>query len=164
MRQCRNRRSAADFVPHPVGADAHIGALFRYSPECRFYSNTVTVPSATYFFCCARKSRQKEALGDALYCALTRAILWPLRGLNALFGHRIAIFPTAYSSDECTTHSCGQTVSTSVLLISGILGRLRFCTIGVYVDGLPFPQQRVLPSPCAATATDGSVVTTQAAL
>ena len=99
-----------------------------------------------------------------LYCALTRAILWPLRGLNALFGRRIAIFPTAYSSDECTTHSCGQTVSTSVLLISGILGRLRFCTIGVYVDGLPFPRQRVLPSHCVATILDESVVTKQAAL
>ena len=33
-----------------------------------------------------------------------------------------------------------------------------FCTIGAYVGALLFPQQRVLPSPCAATIIDGSVV------
>ena len=32
------------------------------SPDCRFGSYTATVPSATYFFCLARKSGQKEAL------------------------------------------------------------------------------------------------------
>ena len=63
-----------------------------------------------------------------LYCALPRAILWPLRGLNALFGRRIVIFPVAYGSDECTTRICGQTASISVLLISGILGQFRSCT------------------------------------
>ena len=46
-----------------------------------------------------RKSRQKDALGNALYCALTRANFWPLRGLNALFGRRIVIFPIAFASD-----------------------------------------------------------------
>ena len=148
--------------PTPCGCTS---ALFSgIHRNCRASGNAATVSPTAYFFCCARKSRQKDALGDALYCALTRAIFWPLRGLNALFGRRIAIIPIAYGSDECTTRSCGQTVSISVLLISGILGRLRFCTIGAYVDGPPFPQQRVLPSPCAATAPDESVVTTQAAL
>ena len=33
-----------------------------------------------------------------------------------------------------------------------------FCTTGAYVGALLFPQQCVLSSPCAATATDGSVV------
>ena len=41
---------------------------------------------------------------------------------------------------------------------------LKICTIGAYVDGPLFPQQRVFPSPCAAMITDGSVVPTQAAL
>ena len=39
-----------------------------------------------------------------------------------------------------------------------------FCTTGAYVDTLIFPRQRVLPSSCVATAPDGSVVPTQAAL
>ena len=59
----------------PVGAG---GAVFN--------SDAVTVAPRACFFCCARKSRQKEALGDAPYCALTRANFWPLRGLNALSG------------------------------------------------------------------------------
>ena len=37
---------------------------------------------------------------DALYCALPRAVFWPLRGLNALFGRRIAISPIAYGSGQ----------------------------------------------------------------
>ena len=32
------------------------------------------------------------------------------------------------------------------------------CTIGESVDAFCIPRQRVLPAPCAATATDGSVV------
>ena len=39
-----------------------------------------------------------------------------------------------------------------------------FCTTGEFVDGLPFPRQGVLLSSCVATAIDGSVVSTQAAL
>ena len=39
-----------------------LSALFRYSPDCLFCGNAATVPPAAYFFCCARKSRQKEAL------------------------------------------------------------------------------------------------------
>ena len=89
---------------------------------------------------------------------------WPLRGRNALFGRKTVTIPIAYGSDECTTRTCGQTASISLLLISGILGRLRFCTTGAYADGLPFPRQGVLPSPCVETAIDGSVVSTQAAL
>ena len=57
--------------------------------------------------CLARKSRQKDSLGDALYCALTRANFWPLRGLNALFGRRFVTIPMVFTADECTTRSCG---------------------------------------------------------
>ena len=58
-----------------------------------------SVPPAAYFFCLARKSRQKDALGDAIYCALTRANFWPLRGPNALFGRKTVTFPTAFGSN-----------------------------------------------------------------
>ena len=153
-----------------------------------FNSDAATVSPTAYFFCCARKSRQKDALGRGLYCALTRAIFWPFRGLNALFGRKFATMPMVFGADKCTTRSYWQTTSASVLLISGILGRLRFCTaclygpmptsahtnmynrtqifstIGAYVDAFCIPRQRVLPSPCVATAIDGSVVSTQAAL
>ena len=77
---------------------------------------------------------------------------------DTLFGGRIATVPIAFGSDECTTRTCGQTAIIPFLLISGILGRLRFCTTGAYADGLPFPRQGVLPSPCVATVSDGSVV------
>ena len=84
---------------------------------------TATVAPRAYFFCCARKSRQKDALGDAPYCALTRAILF-----DALFGRKIVRLPIAYGSDQCTTCSYRQTASISVLLISGILGQSHSCT------------------------------------
>ena len=93
------------------------------SPDFLFCSDTATVAPRACFFCCARKSRQKESLGDAPYCALPRAIFLPLRGLNALFWRRIATIPIASGSAECTTRSYGQTASISVLLISGILGQ-----------------------------------------
>ena len=60
--------------------------------------------------------------------------------------------------DKCTTRICGQPAIISVPLISGILGRLRFCTTGEYADGLPFPRQGVLPASCVAAILDGSVV------
>ena len=140
--------------------------------NCLFCGNTATVSPTAYFFCCARKSRQKDALEDASYCALTRANFWPLRGLNALFGRRIATVPIAFGSAECTTRSYGQTTSISLLLISGIPNQLIsmysrmqiLCTTGECVGGLLFPRQRVLPSPYVATASDWSVVSTQAAL
>ena len=47
---------------------------------------------------------------------------------DALFGRRIAIFPIAYGSDECTTRICGQTAIIPFLLISGILGGGPMCT------------------------------------
>ena len=53
---------------------------------------------------------------------------WPLRGLNALFGRRIATVPIAFNSGKCTTRICGQTAIISVLLISRILGQSRLCT------------------------------------
>ena len=112
---------------------------------------------AIWFRLSCQKKWAKRGAGER-FMALTR------RFFSALFGRKADTFPIAYGSDECTTRICGQTASISVLLISGILGRLRFCTIGEFVDGLLFPRQRVLPSPYAATAPDGSVVTTQAAL
>ena len=78
---CRSADSSAQQV---VGADAHIGPLVRFHRNCRACGNAATVAPRAYFFCLARKSRQKDALGDAIYCALTRANFWPLRGLNAL--------------------------------------------------------------------------------
>ena len=38
------------------------------SPDCHFHGNAVTVASQTHFFCLARKSGQKEALGDGAGC------------------------------------------------------------------------------------------------
>ena len=81
-----------------------------------------------FFSVLPEKNGEKRGAEDAPYCALTRAIFWPLRGLNALFGRRVIIFPIAYGSDKCTTRICGQTAIISVPLISGILGLLRFCT------------------------------------
>ena len=145
------------------------------------YGETATVASQTYFFCLARKSRQKDAPGRVILRAHAREFLAaprPERPLRA----QIFSFPIAFGCNECTTRICGQTASTSVLLISGILGQshsltaycrggrpcppvpLKICTTGEYADGLPFPWQCVLPSPCVATVSDGSVVSTQAAL
>ena len=75
-------------------------------------------------FLLRQKKYAKRGAEDALYCALTRAIFWPLCGLNALFGRKNVRLPIAYGSDQCTTRRCGQTVSTSVLLISGIPNQL----------------------------------------
>ena len=97
--------------------------LVRFHRNCRAYGNAATVAPRAYFFCCARKSRQKDALGDAPYCALPRAIF-----IYALFGRRIATVPMAFGADKCTTRSLGQTAIIPFLLISGILGRLRYCT------------------------------------
>ena len=73
------------------------------------------------------KVGKKMRLGRVILRADTREF-WPLRGLNALFGRRIAIFPIAYGSDECTTRICGQTAIIPFLLISGILGGGPMCT------------------------------------
>ena len=51
-----------------------------------------------FFSVLPEKNGEKRGAGDALYCALTRAIFWPLRGLNALFGRRIATIPMAFGS------------------------------------------------------------------
>ena len=63
---------------------------FRWAPECRICGNTATVPPAAHsFLSCQKRMGRKEALGDASYCALTRAKFWPLRGLNALTGAKL---------------------------------------------------------------------------
>ena len=110
-------------IPRPAAGGRSRPFRCSSSPNCKRFAGLQFGS-----ICLARKSRQKEALEDALYCALTRAIFWPLRSLNALFGRRIVIFPIAFGSDECTTRICGQTASISVLLISGILDRLWSCT------------------------------------
>ena len=43
-------------------------------------------------------------------------------------GRKTVTILIAFGSGKCTTRICGQTASISVLLISGILGRLRYCT------------------------------------
>ena len=60
--------------PTPCGYTS--ARLSEFTGTAVFNSNTVTVAPRAYFFCCARKSRQNDALGDAPYCALPRAILF----------------------------------------------------------------------------------------
>ena len=110
-------------IPRPAASGRSRPFRCSSSPNCKRFAGLQFGS-----ICLARKSRQKDALGDALYCALTRAIFWPLRGLNALFGRKADTFPIAYGSGKCTTRICGQTASISVLLISGILGQFRSCT------------------------------------
>ena len=47
---------------------------------------------------------------------------------SALFGRKNILLPIAFSSDKCTTLRNRQPAAISILLISGILGQLRFCT------------------------------------
>ena len=127
-------------------------------------------------FCLARKERGEKRRWRRVILRAQARDFWPLRGLNALFGRKADTFPIAYGSGKCTTRIYGQTASTSVLLISGILGQSCsctakihsrtqiFCTIGEHVDASCIPWQGVLPSPCMAAIFDGSVVSTQAAL
>ena len=105
-------------IPRPAASGRSRPFRCSSSPNCKRFAG-LQFGSA----CLARKSRQKDAPGDALYCALTRANLF-----DALFGRRFVTSPIAYSSGKCTTRICGQTASISVLPISGILGRLRYCT------------------------------------
>ena len=105
----------------PPLAGAH-RPFYPVSPNYRACGDTATVSPTAYFFCCARKSRQKDAQ-ETRYIARCRA-----RFFDALFGRRFVTSPIAFNSGKCTTRICGQTASTSVLLISGILGRLRCCT------------------------------------
>ena len=46
--------------------------LVRFHRNCRAYGNAATVAPRAYFFCCARKSRQKEA-PETRYIARSRA-------------------------------------------------------------------------------------------
>ena len=73
-------------------------------------------------FCLARKEWGEKRRWRTIYGAYAQIFF------SALFGRKIATILIAFGSDQCTTRRCGQTVSTSVLLISGILGRLRYCT------------------------------------
>ncbi len=105
---------------------------------------------------------------------------WPFRGLNALFGRKFVNFPIAYCSD-IAYRSVGADVGIGpykhvqnpvradrvVRPYKDLQKNAKtqiFCTTGECAGGLLFPRQGVLPSPCAATISDGSVVSTQAAL
>ena len=57
----RNCCFADNFAQHIVGADDADGPIVRIHRNCLFCTDTATVASQTYFFCCARKSRQKDA-------------------------------------------------------------------------------------------------------
>ena len=81
-------------IPRPAASGRSRPFRCSSSPNCKRFAGLQFGS-----ICLARKSRQKDALGDAPYCALRRAIFWPLRGLNALFGRRIVIFPIAFASD-----------------------------------------------------------------
>ena len=75
-----------DSAQHVVGADAHIGPFVRFHRTAIKCGNAAAVSPTAYFFCLARKSRQKDALGDAPYCALTRANFFtPYSGAELLF-------------------------------------------------------------------------------
>ena len=93
------------------------------SPELPCVRQRRNCRSAGLLFLLRQKKQAKRGAGDALYCALTRAIF-----IYALFGRRIATVPMAFGADKCTTRSLGQTAIIPFLLISGILGRLRYCT------------------------------------
>ena len=122
---CRGRRLCRPFCP--------------VSPDYLFCRNAATVAPRASFFCCARKSRQKDALGDAIYCALTRAILF-----DALFGRRIAIFPKL-------------SLPTNVLhAVTGRLHQFRFCSFPEYsanlVHALPLQTFAMERKNCAPSA------------
>ncbi len=110
---------------HLVGADVHIGPFVRFHRNYPCCGNAATVPPAAYFFCCARKSRQKDALENDL---------WRLRAdsFQRPDGRRIATIPMAFGADKCTTRSYRQAESIPVLLISGILDRRADVGIGPY--------------------------------
>ena len=98
------------------------------SPNFLFCGYTAAVASQTHFFCLARKSGQKDAPGRGLYCALTCAIFLAAPRPERPDGRKTVTILIAFGSGKCTTRICGQTASISVLLISGILGRLRCYT------------------------------------
>ena len=104
--------------PTPCGCTSARLSGFTGLPLMRWHRNCRS--AGPFFSVLPEKNGEKRGAGDALYCALTRAIFWPLRGLNALFGRKADTFPIAYGSGKCTTRIYGQTASTSVLLISGI--------------------------------------------
>ena len=84
-----------------------------------------------YFFCCARKSRQKDALGDAPYCALTRAI----------FGRFAA--ETPYSGAGLRPF---RWLSVPANVLHAVIDRLhqfRFCSFPEYLGGYNSAQQFV---------------------
>ena len=95
----RQRRRSATDAAHPLRV--HIGPLFRYSPELPLLrQHRICASGGPFFSVLPEKNGEKRGAGDALYCALTRAIFWPLRGLNALFGRKADTFPMAYGSGQ----------------------------------------------------------------
>ena len=95
------------------------------SPDCLFCSDTATVAPRAYFFCLARKSRQKEAPGDALYCALPRAFLAAPRPERPL---------RAQDCNRSDSFQFRQMYYTQLRIDSS---RFRFCSFPEYSTGGP---------------------------
>ena len=71
---------------------------------------------------CQKKQAKRFAWRRVILRAAAREFLAAPRGLNALFGRRIATIPMAFGSGKCTTLRKRQSGAISILLISGILG------------------------------------------
>ena len=119
----RSRYFADDSARHLVGADDSVGPTFPAGTELPLNAVTPRLLLRRPTFSVAPEKVGKKMRLDAVYIARCRA-----RFFDALFGRRFVTSPIAFNSGKCTTRICGQTASTSVLLISGILGRLRYCT------------------------------------
>ena len=130
-----------------------------------------------------KKMRWKTIYGayaQILFSALTGAELQPFRWLSVRINVLHAVIDRLNQFQFCSfpEYSAGGPIWASAPTnISEIrFGRTEssaptkiynrtqiFCTTGESVDAFCIPRQRVLPSPCVATVSDGSVVSTQAA-
>ena len=119
----RSRYFADDSARQFVGADDSVGPTFPAGTELPLNAVTPRLLLRRPTFSVLPEKVGKKMRLDAFYIARCRA-----RFFDALFGRRFVTSPIAFNSGKCTTRICGQTASTSVLLISGILGRLRYCT------------------------------------
>ena len=127
MRRHRSRCFADDSAQQFVGADAHIGPLVRIHRTAVDAATPRPCLRRPTFSAAPEKVGKKRRWTRFILRADAREFLAAPRPERP-DGRRIAIFPIAYGSDECTTRICGQPAIIPVLLISGILGRLRFRT------------------------------------
>ena len=119
----RSRYFADDSARQFVGADDSVGPTFPAGTELPLNAVTPRLLLRRPTFSVAPEKVGKKMRLDAFYIARCRA-----RFFDALFGRRFVTSPIAFNSGKCTTRICGQTASTSVLLISGILGQSCSCT------------------------------------